>query len=526
MRNFLRSNYQIIFIILLAFFFRFWQIGSLPGGLFPDEAANGLDVNSILKGDLRPFYERGNGREALFFYALALAVSLFGRGPWQHHIVSGTFGVLEVLAAYFLAKRLFDKRVALLSSFFMAVSSFAVTLSRTAFRANTLPLFTTLTLLFVVKFLQTRGQRQKTFAAIGAGLSFGLGFYTYISYRMMIALGLTIFGIFILVNRGKIAKILAEQKRHLAVFGGAFLLAFSWIGFYFVTHPNALFARVGHVSIFSKDLNQGDALGTFWRVLKATILGFFVNGDLNWRHNVSGYPFLTPILSPFFAAGLLIFTVAVFVVLKQAWDKRFNLKLFSMALLALLFWLMLVPEITTAEGIPHGLRLVGVIPAIFILPAWAMNELWQRLKAKSPFGQTAKKFFAGIILSTVFVYNFSLYFIVAAESREYYYAFRSDLTAVSDYLKSCPKKGMVYLSLDKFSVQTVDYLTSGYLDKFYLLDPATTYEVTLRQGDRVIFTQSTLYDRILFLQYHPQAKLIIEKKNKFGELIMLVYEQK
>jgi len=55
-------------ILFLAVFFRLFLINQLPGGLFPDEAANGLDIISMQQGDLQPFYERGNGREALFFY--------------------------------------------------------------------------------------------------------------------------------------------------------------------------------------------------------------------------------------------------------------------------------------------------------------------------------------------------------------------------------------------------------------------------------------------------------------------------
>ena len=34
-------------IIVLAIFFRYYQIFQMPGGLFPDEAANGLDINLI-----------------------------------------------------------------------------------------------------------------------------------------------------------------------------------------------------------------------------------------------------------------------------------------------------------------------------------------------------------------------------------------------------------------------------------------------------------------------------------------------
>ncbi|MDP3741071.1 MAG: glycosyltransferase family 39 protein [bacterium] len=525
MPSFLKSNYQIILIILLAVFCRFWQIGSLPAGLFPDEAANGLDVNSILKGDLQPFYERGNGREALFFYALALSVAIFGRSPFSHHIVSAAFGVLIVLTTYFLTKRLFGKNVALLASFLLAVSSFAVTISRTAFRANTLPLFATLTLLFIVKFVQSRGQRQKLASALCSGLFFGLGFYTYISSRMMVALALFVIVIVLVNYRDKMKNLLLANKKYLSSFIGAFAVAISWIGFYFFKHPEALFARVGHVSIFSKDLNHGDALGTFIEVFKKTLLSFFTEGDLNWRHNVSGFPFLPPIVAPFFAVALAIFSLAIFVVIYQALRKKIKPKVFYLALVGVWFWLMTVPEITTAEGIPHGLRLIGVIPAMFIMPAWAMHEFWVRLKAKTRIGKSSKLAYAAIVLSAIFVYNFSLYFGVAARSPDYYYAFRSDLTRVSEYIKSCAKNKMIYLALDKFSVQTIDYLTTGAKNQYYLLVPERAYEVTLNPGDKVIFTQSTLFDQALFLKYHPGADLIVEEKNKFGQVIMTVYEE-
>ncbi|MCX6797518.1 MAG: hypothetical protein NTX98_03530, partial [Candidatus Doudnabacteria bacterium] len=93
------------------------------------------------QGQLQPFYERGNGREALFFYMLWGSVEAFGKGPWQHHIVSALIGVLSVLVCFLATKRLFSLEVdvvdepnrtgniniratnlALLASFLMAVS--------------------------------------------------------------------------------------------------------------------------------------------------------------------------------------------------------------------------------------------------------------------------------------------------------------------------------------------------------------------------------------------------------------------
>lgn len=520
----LESRAVIFLILALALFFRFWKICQLPGGLFPDEAANGLDVNSILGGDIHPFYERGNGREALFFYFLTLSVSLFGRGPWQHHIVSAAFGFASVIAAYFLIKKLFGKNVALLTTLFMGVSSYAVTISRTAFRANTVPLLATLTLLFIVQYFSSTDKKTKNLYAILSGAAFALGFYTYTSFRMMLPLLLAFLFLLLISRRGQIVSTLKTNALHAAQFIAAFAIAIAPLALYFSGHPASIVGRAGQVSIFSPDLNHGDVLETFLLVFKKTILSFFTQGDLNWRHNISGEPFLSALLAPFFVLGLVVFTIAIFKLIIQAWQKNIKSETLYQALVASWFWLMLVPEVTTAEGIPHGLRLIGVIPAMFIVPAWAAEKIWNKIKSSPAFLPT-RAIIAAAFIGILLVSNYRLYFRVAASSPEYYYAFRSDLTTVSDYLSARNQKAKTYLSLDEFSVQTVDYLTTTTLQPYILLDPANTYQVKLKKGDQVIFTQSTIFDRLKFIKTHPNAKLINEQLNQFGEIIMLVYEQ-
>jgi 4-amino-4-deoxy-L-arabinose transferase-like glycosyltransferase len=522
-KDFLREHWVILGIIAVAAFFRLWQIGSYPGGLFPDEAANGLDINSIFRGDIQPFYERGNGREALFFYVIALVVAIFGRGPWQHHIVSAGFGVAEVFTTYLLTRRLFGKRVAYLASFLMAVSSYAVTMNRTAFRANTIPFFTTLTLYFLVKYFQVPDRKSKMWAAFWAGVTFGFGFYTYISYRMMIPL---LFGFALLIAfayRDRLALIWEATKTKWT-FAIGFILSFAWLGHYFWTHQGSFVGRAGQVSIFSPDLNNGDVVGTFLEVFRLTMISFFKDGDLNWRHNVSGYAFLSPFESVFFGIGLVIFTWSFLVMLKQVWQKNLQFSTVAKALIAVLFWFMLVPEVMTAEGIPHGLRLIGVIPAIFIMAAYGIIRVWDKLASFSRLRVT-RIIIPAVFLGGIFVYNFYLYFGVAAGSPEYYYAFRSDLTTVSEYLNERNQKYKTFLSLDEFSVQTVDYLTTETGQPYELLDPANTYQVQLEPGDQVVFTMSTLHDITKFVEAHPDARVVNETRNQFKYIIMRVYEK-
>lgn len=516
----------IIAVLSIAIFFRFWQIKALPGGLFPDEAANGLDVNSILKGDRSPFFERGNGREGLFFYLLAASVEFFGRGPWQHHIVSASIGVLEVLATFFLTRRLFNLPIAVLAAFFMATSTWHIVLSRTAFRAIMIPLFTTLVFYFIIKFIQGKDNRQKIYSAIFAGAFFALGFYTYIAYRMMIFIVFALAAAFIYAKlKGyKVSEIFAPYKKYIAVAAISALIVISPLAYYFKTHPGSFVGRSGQVSIFSPALNKGDIVGTFLEVAKKTAFSFFTEGDLNWRHNVSGEPFLPALVSPFFLIGLLY---AFWRSLRYVFNRT-DFGDGKYLILTTWFFAMMVPEITTAEGIPHGLRLIGVIPAVFVFPAIALGKImsysWKMFKENF----IAKKLLIlalGIYSVLIFINSYNLYFNHYANSPESYYSYRSDLTIVSDYLNRRNNKEKTYLSLDKFSEQTALYLTTETNNPYRLVTPEKSYEVKLKSGDQIIFTQSTLFDIVKFRQYHLGAKLVYEEKNKFGQTIMKVFEE-
>lgn len=515
-------------IIIIAAFFRLWQIKTLPGGLFPDEAANGLDVNSILKGDHSPFFERGNGREGLFFYLLAISVEFFGRGPWQHHIVSAIIGIAEVGAAFFLTRRMFGFKAAVIAAFFMATSAWHTALSRTAFRAIMIPLFTTLTFYYIVKFIQDSNKKIRAIAAILAGIFFALGFYTYIAYRIFpfVLLGLATVFIYIRYKKYRrgIFGAFDSYKKYIAIAGASFLIFISPLAYYFQTHPGSFVGRSGQVSVFSPSLNHGDLIGAILTVAKKTALSFFTVGDANWRHNVSEKPFLPPAISIFFLAGLIY---AIWRSLKYIYHKT-DFRDGKYLILTAWFIAMLVPEMTTAEGIPHGLRLIGAIPAVFIFPAIILAKIIDCALNKFKNDSLAKNgalMALGFYIVLIFIGSYSLYFVYYANSPEAYYAYRSDLTNVSEYLNSRNNKEKTYLSLDAFSEQTVLYFTTLTNNPYQLLLPEKSYEVKLTPDDQVIFTQSTLFDITKFKEFHSQVKLIREDKNKFGQVIMKVFEK-
>src|SRR3989344_1625096 len=148
----------LLIILSIAVFFRFWQLAEIPPGLYPDVAIYANDaLDSLKTKDFKVFYPENNGREGLYMWILALSFSLFGVSIWSIKIVTATAGILTVLGVYLFTKEIFSQtinyplamtssgeawrgklpatNVALLSSFFLAISFWHVNFSRIGFCA-------------------------------------------------------------------------------------------------------------------------------------------------------------------------------------------------------------------------------------------------------------------------------------------------------------------------------------------------------------------------------------------------------
>jgi len=540
----------------------------MPGGLFPDEAANGLDIISMEQGQLQPFYERGNGREALFFYMIWTMVKIFGFGVWQHHLTSALVGIVACVGTFFLTKVLFDTyeekhkstNIALLSFFLISTSSWHTVLSRTAFRANLIPLFATFTFYFLLKSWNSETVKKKLIYSTLFGATFALGFYTYIAYRILVPI--LFFAVFwpllnYLWHNRRLSAIKLDWIKQLSLAIIAFTIFIFPLAHYFYTHPGSFIGRSGQVSVFNPELNKGNLTGTVLEVSKESFLAYFTIGDLNYRHNISGLPFLSPLVSPFFAFGLATsLLLALYYFLRP---EKFR-KYWPHFLIIGWFLGMLIPVITTAEGIPHGLRSIGTIPAVFIISAYGIiqvSELVKKLiryklellqsytKSLSIYkGETIRWWVCksfGILLATLFFIGIPLetyanYFVIAYNDPANFYSFRSDLTIVSEYLKTYGNKKTTYLVLDKFSVQTPDYLTvidPKHLDEnpknrpYTQVDPEQIQILeklhNIKIGDQIVFTQSSIYDIKRFKEAYPNYRLTYEQRNKFGQVVIAVY---
>ena len=180
----------LLFILILSVFFRFWQLENSPPGLYPDEAINGNDaLESLQNNNFKLFYSYNNGREGLFMWLISASFYLFGVSLWSLKLPSAIIGTLTVLGVYLFTKEIFIQKknsttIALLSSFFLAVSFWHVNFSRISFRAIIVPF----SLVFSFYFLLKSFRVKKIKDAIISGIFFGLGFYSYPGFRLAVIL--------------------------------------------------------------------------------------------------------------------------------------------------------------------------------------------------------------------------------------------------------------------------------------------------------------------------------------------------
>ncbi len=184
-------------IILLAFILRFYRLGDYPA-LNADEAAIGYSAYSLIQtgmdehGNSWPihFQSFNDYKPGLYFYVVLPFVKFFGLNVWSVRIPGAALGVLTVLVLYFLVKELFDdERLALASSFFLAISPWHLQFSRGGWEANTATFLIVLGVWLFLKGIKT--SKYYTLSAI----AFALSLYAYHAARIvtpLLGLGLVI----------------------------------------------------------------------------------------------------------------------------------------------------------------------------------------------------------------------------------------------------------------------------------------------------------------------------------------------
>jgi 4-amino-4-deoxy-L-arabinose transferase-like glycosyltransferase len=333
-----------IAIVLGAIAVRFWALDSQPGGLYPDEAAEGVSAQRMLTepGYHPVFIDDDGGREALYAYAVALSFRLFGSSVLVLRSTAAAVGVLGVVAIW-LAVRRFGRGAALAAAAWAAGSLWLICVSRDGFRNIITVAVGALALAAILRW----GDRPSRGWAIATGVAVGAGLWTYQPLKLTPLLVIA----WLAWMRHSDAERYRAVRGHAGWAIAAYLVVAGPMIATAVTDFNNYFGRAAGVSVFNAASGSTDSYPV--HVLK-TIGMFLVTGDPNQRHDVDALPLLGPVLFIPFALGIW-----------RAWRMR-NDHAHAALLLGVLVFL-LPPLVANEGGAPHFLRSLGLAPFVAAL---------------------------------------------------------------------------------------------------------------------------------------------------------------
>lgn len=223
----------------------------------------------------------------MFHYLLASSITIFGETAYAVRLVSGLLSIIAIPLMYrwgFILYR--DKSnarwIALVGAAGLATFFWYVTISRTGYRANPLPLF----IIFTSCFFWRGWQTGKIYYYLAARVGLDLSQYTYLSTQLLPLVFLLFISIQTVLNRSTHRTQLKTAWAGLLVMAVTSILISGPLLLFFVNNPNAFWGRVDDVAIkVDGSLESFELLGEhLWQAVRV-----FVDGeDPNWRHHLLG----------------------------------------------------------------------------------------------------------------------------------------------------------------------------------------------------------------------------------------------
>ncbi len=345
----------VVIVLLVALFFRAYNLDRVPPGLDGDEMFNAWDGLQAWKRPFTVFVPTNYGSETLLIYLIALTTRLLGVAAWTVRLPSVMSGIVGLALTWSLAKRLFNFRVAVLTTALTAISVWPVLLNRVTLRACLQPVCQAAAVYGLWRALDDRSNRW----AIVGGVFTGLTLYTYTPSRAF-----PVFIVCWLLAASVICRhVLHGNGKRLVLLGLTAALVLVPLGQFALRHPETYNERVRATDSDLRQLLAGNPEPALHSV-DVTLRMFTQVGDANWRYNPSRRPMFDIVTGGLFYLGLII----------SLWRLR------RPAYSLVLIWLavMLLPSIL-GNGSPSFWRAVGALTPIYLMPAIGADFLWGQI---------------------------------------------------------------------------------------------------------------------------------------------------
>jgi hypothetical protein len=207
-------------------------------------------------------------------YFQSVLVDVFGAGLSPLRVVSGIFGVAQVVALYALVNAVFDRRTALLAALLLATFSPHVHFSRLGINNIVDQLFGILALWGLVRGMQTG---KSVFYAIG-GVCLGLTHYFYEGGRLFYTPFVLGWLVWLFVALPRPQRMLLPKRWHLIVFGLALLLTVAPMYYVWSIFKLPILSRFNAVGgsfyLLERLLLSGQPLAVLWERVRSPLMFF------------------------------------------------------------------------------------------------------------------------------------------------------------------------------------------------------------------------------------------------------------
>jgi len=508
--NVLVDYLPVVFLTILAFIIRIYKLDEIPPGNWYDEAINGLDALSILKAKFPPvfFMTEGHPREALFMYLILLNFKIFGISYITLRLTSVIIGTITIPLCYLFTKEFFDKRTAFLSALILAFLRWHIHFSRTSFRTILTPLF----LLLVFYFLKKGIKNKKTIFFIISGICFGLGFHTYLAFRLSIII-LVIY-LFSEIKKSQIvvrdlsrnemrhkchttafqSSQIKEYSKYLSIFILSAFIVFLPLLIDYIINPIHFLGRADEISLFKNGFISG--IKEILLNIKNVAMMFAFKGDHVAKHNIPLMPVFEPVAAILFYLGLTISIVKI---------KKST----SYILTVSWFFIMLFATILS-YGSPNMLRTVSITPVLAIFIAIGLLTTTDKLKRKfSPQ--------LSIIIIAIFIMYFASvelyrYFFIWAKHPQTYLEFNSNFADAARTLNKLDENTTIFVYEPLFKHPTFDFETINHKSKYETFtkteDGKFQFSKEPSKGSLILATDWDLIYNLYLRNHYPVGKII------------------
>jgi hypothetical protein len=372
-------RFDIFLILLLAVigltaYFRLNDLNGIPREMFSDHAEKLYDVNDVLHGQFKVFFERNTGREMFQFYWTAFMALVFNSGISYMSLKIGTViaGLVTLVFIYRLGNEMGGKWVALYALFFAAIAYWPNIISRIGLRFPFYPFCVAPVLFYLL-----RGLRREVRADfIWAGLWLGIGLHGYTASRVVPLLILAAFGLYLLHKQSQ-----GKRFEALVWLGVLALIAFVVLlplFRYALDHPEMVNYRTLTRMGTTEQALPGPAGEIFLKNLWNGLTMFFWDNGNVWVHSIPNRPALVVVDAALFFSGLVLLLARY--IRRRHWRDLF---------IPLSLPILLLPSILSLafpNENPNLNRTAGAYVVVFVIAALAfdafLRAVWEKVDGK------------------------------------------------------------------------------------------------------------------------------------------------